>query len=692
MINTLNGLIYDKQEVDNEVEQLSTKIAADINTVNEQLAAKIDTDINAVNEQLSVKIDNDTTALSLKVNDCIEQTTTQVDNLKERINDIVVTGTGGVSQILFEDTVSRLDTEDTEINTCLAMLGALTPTYIIDSQEKFDAFCAATKASDTYGNDYRHVYIKNGTYNITDSICLDNDAVPVLSITGESKQNTIITLQTQYAFYCTKEASQSIDELQLPHLNNLSFTAADLNAKYTLIEKANSGNFIINNCKLTVTDLLYSYKIQSSDITYIVAPMTKNDITDSCFINSHIVQDTTITIDGTNYLYQIGTSTYMLSGGSYRDKTTVPSRIENVQLSIDKMHAASSTTGPGPYYNAYDIFCAISAFTACINCTCTLNDEDFMLYVYNYTSIATKHCTGFMNCDNMVSCAAYNFKYGFQSCDNVSNCQAYAKYICIANHSGNINYQQTVGFYKCHSVTNCSVNAINGLAVPEKSSSTADLRAYYYGFCECINVINCNDAIDKLTNNTDCCALQYASFVNCGNVCACTCTRKYIYFGRSLTTNMTSSTYINIFGNCDTVTQAYIASTSRSSKNVSFYINDTRSDKTAAYTPESTTLNVAIFNNCRNVAQCYVNCTFTYAETLGTNNLITFCRNCTQVADTQFNHKAGTITYGAVSTTGIQNCLFTADVDHTTCSASQTYSSDYPVADTPAGGFNKITV
>lgn len=82
-----------------------------------------------------------------------------------------------------------------------------TYTYVIDSQEKFDAFCVATNATTPDGNDYSHVYIKNGDYTIIDGhgIRLDNEVVPVLSITGESQEGVVIDTQATYAFYCINE-------------------------------------------------------------------------------------------------------------------------------------------------------------------------------------------------------------------------------------------------------------------------------------------------------------------------------------------------------------------------------------------------------------------------------------------------------------------------------------------------------
>lgn len=95
-------------------------------------------------------------------------------------------------------------------------------TYIIDSQEKFDAFCLASNASEADSNDYSHVLIKNGNYTIIEGhgIRLDNTAVPILSITGESQDGVVIDLQATYAFYCLEKENQITQSI-----STLSITA-----------------------------------------------------------------------------------------------------------------------------------------------------------------------------------------------------------------------------------------------------------------------------------------------------------------------------------------------------------------------------------------------------------------------------------------------------------------------------------
>ena len=659
MINTLNGILYDKQEVDNEVEQLSTKI-----------------DTSA--EQLSTKIDNNA-----------EQLSTKIDEVKEQVNDIILTG-GGVSLDVFNNTISRLDTEDlaikdrltelennpnnVSINTFNNTVNRLdtedasikvrlnqlngedaaikdrldrienVPTYIIDSQEKFDAFCLASNASEADGNDYSHVLIKNGNYMIIEGhgIRLDNAAVPILSITGESQDGVVIDLQATYAFYCLEKENQITQ-----HISTFSITAfgqgyyifykVDHVLNATLYAKAVSqgsptvyshifyycddvhncliyhNNFAQNesssctNCTFSENDTVYSendiwigynsvynscifnYNERTEQYKASIAQFSRNTFI-NCTLNipvelnleNAIIRQCTIT---TSRWY------------CYTQNSPRPLAIENSTISIDTVEAEPSV---GSFYPIIQ-----NAIVNNVNISVTSIGMSKQFHSPSATGIiliesskasnvniqidrAIKYVTIFStstteNCHVFIN-EADEYVYCFNNCETLVNC---------SNYIDNTHYGAgtAIVFAGCKNLTNCTayLTRLTKESMPNNYNSK-----YSIGYYRCNNLRDCCVTLDAKYIAAD---TTQASYVQCIGYSTCSilanCTFEHTSLQPYAHTSITAYAICRNLTSCIFIPHEFIANDNKLNVQID--------------TTQSVSVNYKVYYVCMYMTNCYGN-------------------------------------------------------------------------------------
>lgn len=585
-------------------------------------------------------------------------------------------------------------------------------TYIIDSQEKFDAFCAATNATETDGNDYRHVYIKNGNYTQTNSIKIDNTVVPVLTITGESKEGVVITYNvdsTSAVFNCTL-LRQDYDEKPevICTIQNCTFIYAHTNTALFLTQAYNNNSDTISysytpinffNCVISATSTFSCLSLAQCtvDIDFKFRDSDNNTDTCTCIICEQAI-DTTIVynqIDSFNYNY-ILYGLYVLS-----DKNTI---CKNVTVTVENIADRA---------NLY----AISNFNTCIDSTCTLVANQTNMIRVGYLNMSNSmtnsyvRYTGFTDCTNLTNCTALHFSVGFLNCTNLTNCIALFKYMYFYKSVSLDIARTNCGFEACHNLTNCSVAASNHDVITDNTKanellnqnkrsllidgtvSGSNVRTLYAGFFACENLINCHDNIENIIHICKYAALIYYSFVSCTYVQGCSTNLKYIYITNNLINEGSWSIYPYYSSNYLTQnTLAYASHSTNSSGIVKYYqklnVLDYRQSTSTSLTIK---INFTYMSGCSNVSNMYLNFEAKSSTSLGTSlfKLGDYYKvqNATNL-NIKMTTSTGTVT-GADQLTGVHNCVLYSP-STSTCSASQTYVADYAVADTPAGGFNKI--
>ena len=586
-------------------------------------------------------------------------------------------------------------------------------TYIIDSQEKFDAFCVATNATEADGNDYSHVYIKNGNYTQTNAIKIDNTVVPVLTITGESKEGVIITYNVSYysaAFDCTLLRQDSDEKPEvICTVQNCTFIYAHTNTALFLTQAYNNNADTVSysytpinffNCVISATSTFSCLSLAQCIVNIDFKFKDSSDVNDACAcIICEQAIDTAIVYNQT----KLCTYNYILYGlHILKDKNTI---CKNITITIEQLgnRAALDT---------------IVYFNTCIDSTCTLvanqtnmNRVGYLNMSNSITTVLYTRYTGFLNCTNLTNCTALHFSTGFLNCTNLTNCTALFKYMYFYKSSDLSIVRNNCGFEMCHNLTNCSVAAsnhdvttdntkANELLNKNKKSllidgtvSGVNVATLYAGFFGCENLINCHDNIEDIISICKYASLKYYSFVSCTYVQGCSTNLKNIYITNALINEASWSIYPYYKSNYLTQSTLAYALTSTDSLGAVTYkqklnVLDYRQST-------STSLTIKIYftymSGCSNVSNMYLNFETNSSTSLGTSlfNIRAYynVQNVTN-SDIKMTTTAGS-KQADNQLTGVHNCVLYSP-DTSTCSASQTYAADYAVADTPAGGFNKI--
>lgn len=559
-------------------------------------------------------------------------------------------------------------------------------TYIIDSQEKFDAFCTATNATETDGNDYSHVYIKNGDYTQTTAIKIDNTVVPVLSITGESQNAVVITYSTTLFSIST---SDSLDNCTI---SNMTLKIADgINTAYLITPYDTSGNLIESHvifadCTISTCAGFACAKLQSCTVNLTITTaegsLAKNSSSTTYYlIYCAYIYNTNITLYNSAISNTKNYSLYALFGND-SIYSTQNSAFENSKLQITHLVQADKMS-----------FSAIAHYNQCTNSSCILDDFDYLKYACLFGTIRTYLSAGFSQCNNLTNCTVKNFKICFYGCHELSNCSAYLYYACCANSSGSVYYMYSTGFDTSVDLTNCHVygaydeslrasvvlHAINPL-----NSTTANLKLIAYAYVSCKNLSCCYDDIRVIQYAAKCSSLHYMSYAACTNVSYCTSSLANIYANETLSAAVTTQHNIAGFANCNSVVAPYFS-------NTYVKITDGRDDKTTQLS--SLPFNLSHITTSRNISNFYIkeNSYMTPSDTTVGDVLYYISKTNAGLMNStlQVTNTISEPSFQITNTTGIQGCVLKAP-DTTTCSASQTYTADYAVADTPAGGFNKI--
>lgn len=613
---------------------------------------------------------------------------TAVNALAERVTALEENGSGG------GDSTDDLDSY----------------TYIIDSQEKFDAFCTATNATETDGNDYSHVYIKNGDYTQATAIKIDNTAVPVLSITGESKEGVVITYRVHYtnaAFSCTllRQDSDELPEV-ICTVQNCTFMYAHANTSLFLTQAYNYQSNVTDysytpinffNCILNTTSTFSCLNLAQCTVNINFKYKDSSSANSCACILCEQAIDTTIV-----YNQEASESNnYILYGlRILKDKNTM---CKNVNVIVEQL-------------KEHKTLHAIAYFNTCIDCTCTLaiNQTNMVLVGHlnmsNSTSVSYISNTGFYACANLTNCTALHFNTGFLDCTNLTNCTALFKYMYFYKSVTLDQARTNCGFEMCHNLTNCNVatsnhdvttnnTKANELLNKNKKSLLIDgtasvkVKTLYAGFYACENLINCHDNIDNIIHICKYASLTYYSFVSCTYVQGCSANLKYIYITNNLINEGTWSIYPYYMSHYLTQNGLVYATNSTDSFGEITYIQKLNviDYRQSTSTSLPTKIYFTYISGCNNVSNMYLDFEAKSSTSLGTSLFnIRACYKVKNVTNSDIKVATTTGTKNADSQlTGVHNCVLYSP-ETSTCSASQTYAADYAVADTPAGGFNKI--
>lgn len=707
-IQTLSGELYNKEEVESIKTELTEKIDNIIITSGGVSTSVFEETVTRL-EEADASINDRVTAL--EAGGGSGGSTTDLTVVNERLTALEAEDADTIARVevlennglTLTDNITALQEADVSINERVTALeenssggggGGDTPvepiatyTFIVDSQEKLEQLCTDSVSTTTVANDYSYVYIKNGNYTIdSTSICIDNELVPIHSITGESQDDVVITYST------TLFSISSSDSLYDRNISNMTLKIADgINTTYLITPYDTSGNLIephviFADCTISTCTGFACAKLQNCTVNLVITTAEGSLAKNSSSTMYYLIYCA--------YIYNTNITLYISAGPSTKSYSlyalygkdsiyyTQNSAFENSKLQITHLVQDDKMS-----------FRAIANYNQCTNSSCILDDFDYLKYACLFGTIRTHFSAGFDYCKNLTNCVVKNFKICFRSCRELSNCSAYLYYACCANSSGNTSYMYSTGFdssdtlIKCHvygayeeSLRACTVlHAISPL-----NSTTANLKLVAYAYASCKNLSYCCDEIRTIQYTAKCNSLQYMSYVACTNVAYCVSSVASIKANETLSTAVTFAHNIAGFANCNSIVAPYFP-------NTYITITDGRDDKTTQLS--SLPFNLSHIVTSRNISNFYINekSYMTSSDTTVGDVLYHISKTNAGLMNStlQVTSTIGKPSFQITNTTGIQGCVLKAP-DTTTCSASQTYAADYAVADTPAGGFNKI--
>ena len=377
------------------------------------------------------------------------------------------------------------------------------------------------------------------------------------------------------------------------------------------------------------------------------------------------------------------------------------------------------------YYNCNDV----------VKCSCTCTNipngpQDRNVFAY-------------YNCTNLIDCTAnVEAKCMFYKCSNLIRCFANQKcatirYTQTSNNNFTIHDQHDY-FNDCTVLTDCTAYIDVSATAPAKAR--ANIIEYVSGFDKCSKLVNCNVVLKEYStyhrnNEADATTLHLNAFNACTNLVSCAHVLDSTQKNGLIQLPYMSSNYSGLpgfilregsntpqdckiryvcFNNCINITdyssKYFTASASPNTDTVNIYVYDLIIKK-ASDMSASISLDYTLFQNCQNIQNVVLSHKTASYNANGDSNLnndaghdyygidvykvellLTSSITVTQsIAFKQCKGMQNVVSLQYTTSTfcnGMHNCI--GNFDTATCSASQDYTADYAVADTPAGGFNKI--